>query len=35
MYVWNHGIMFCKNLNSGEKATIILAPKGWTSKNDY
>ena len=35
MYVWNSGEMVCENLNTGEKAVINLATKGWSSKNDY
>ncbi len=35
MYVWNSGEMTCENLNTGDKAILILKPKGWTSKSDY
>lgn len=35
MYVWNSGEMSCTNLNTGDKAILMLEPKGWTSKNDY
>ena len=35
MYVWNSGEMSCVNLNTNDKAIIMLEPKGWTSKNDY
>lgn len=35
MYVWNNGEMSCKNLKTGDIATLDLKKKGWTSYSDY
>jgi len=34
-YVWQYGDMTCKNLKTGDEATLSFYEKGWTSSDDF